>query len=235
MYDVDITLSLDQPFTVDSVDIELDCDDFADLRAVLFRGAPEIDAPHVAQLHFVDDDIQVCMDMPPAPQERPKYYAFGEALNCSTPFDWHYPQQLVLGDFGGLLAMGPTTVDDMYIAYRRADELGWIRLSLHVGGDPEVHLEIHQILPLCQGTTSVDETANDRHLVLHPNPSHGGTVRVTHAHDLRSITVIDATGRLVSHATGPIRSMEAPDSPGTYLVRAEWIDGRTSTTKLVRY
>jgi len=104
-YEVNIDLFLDLAFTSDTADLELDCDDFMDARAMLFRGAPEIDAPHVASLQFVDDDIEVCMDMSPSTnfQLRPKYYAFGEVLDCSGDFDWQVADQLVLGDIGGFM------------------------------------------------------------------------------------------------------------------------------------
>lgn len=234
-YDLDYSLSPTQPFTADSVDIELDCDDFPDLRAVLYRGAPEIDAPNVAQLHFLDNDIQLCMDMPPVLQSRPRYYAFGEPLACTGAFDWQLSAQPVLGDFGGFFTMGPDTVDSLYIAFRRGSELGWMLLSFRINGNPEVRLTIHRLLPLCQGPTSVADRAAGGALLLHPNPSQEGTVRLTNAEDVRQLTVFDATGRVVARFAGPVRSIGAPEAPGTYLVRAEWMDGRTSTTKLVRY
>jgi hypothetical protein len=233
-YEPGISLSLDSAFTDDAADIELDCDDFMDAQAVLYRGAPEIDAPNSAELHFVDTDIEVCMDMAPVPQQRPRYYAFSETLECTGGFAWQVGDQLVLGDFGSLVAIGPLTIDSLYIAFRRGNETGWMLLSFAVGG-PEVSLQIHEILPLCQGPTSVDEHGSAQRPVLFPNPSNGAPIEVRSADPLRSIEVLDASGRSVAQYAGTVRSIAAPDVAGVYCVRALHADGRWSVMRLVRY
>jgi hypothetical protein len=230
-----IALSLDSAFTQDSADIELDCDDFMDVQAVLYRGAPEIDGPNSAALHFVDTDIEVCMDMASGIQQRPRYYNFGEVLECTGGFSWQVADELILGDFGGFGSIGPIVIDSLYIAYRRGSEMGWMLLSFDVNGNPDVELRIHELLPLCQGPTSVAGHGSPPRPVLFPNPSNGAPIEVRDADPLRSIELVDASGRTLVHYAGPVRTIEAPDVPGVYCVRTQHTDGQWSVTRLVRY
>lgn len=235
VYDVDLTLSLSQPFTDDSADIELDCDDFVDVRLLLHRGDPTIDVPHEVRFHFVDDDIELCLDMGTTFQQRPRYHAFGDLMDCEPPFSYQGNSSLVLGDHGGLLWTGPSSLDSMYIAFRRNDEYGWLLLSFQLTGNPEVRVDVHEVLPLCQGPNSIREDLEGAGPLLFPNPTNGDPIRISDAGSIEALEVFDATGRPIARFTAPIRSMAAPGVPGTYFVRAEWSDGRTSTTKLVRF
>ena len=233
--DLNIDIVLNMSFTVDSASLELDCDDFMDAWAVLVHGAPPVDAPNVAMLRFVDDDLEVCMEFAPNPfQQRPKYYAFDQLLDCAGDFDWQSTDQLVLGDFGGFTAIGPITIDSLYIAYRRGAQVGWMLLSFDVLGNLPVRLQVHQVLPICPGAMSVIERAAPS-VALFPNPSNGQPVRLEIADALRSIELLDAAGRILASYNGTVRTIAAPDGAGTYLVRATHADGRRSTTRLVRY
>lgn len=234
MYEVNIDLSLDLAFTSDTADLELDCDDFMDVRAVLLRGAPEIDAPHVASLLFVDDDIEVCMDMAPAFQQRPKYHAFGEVMDCSGDFDWQIADQLVLGDLGGFMGIGPWTIDSMYIAFRRGSETGWILLSFDLAGTDELHLQVHRLLPICQGPAGVTEDEPPTWVNLYPNPGTGGMIRVESARPLRQLELLDASGRVIAQYVGNVRMIAAPETAGSYLVRATFTDGRRSVSRCMQ-
>ncbi len=233
-YDANIDLILDGLFVSDSADVELDCDDFVDVRALLYRGAPEVDVPHVASLHFVDDNIEVCMDMATGSQQRPMYYAFGEPMVCSGDFDWQLADELVLGDIGGFLALGPWSVDSMYIAYRQGTSVGWILLSFDLGEGDDTRLQIHQVLSVCQDPTSVADHEGSTGPVLFPNPSDGGTIRVESPTELRYLEVLDATGRLVAQYNGNVRTIAAPPVAGSYFVRATYADGRRNVARFVR-
>lgn len=234
--DVNLSIALTVPFTADSSSIEFDCDDFHDAKAVLYRGAPEVDGPNVAVLRFVDDDIEVCANMLTGFLQRPKYHTFGEALDCAGGFDWHAMDQIVLGDFGGFTATGPVTVTNQYIAYRRGPQIGWILLSFNVqGGLNPVSMQVHQLLPLCPGAMSVGEGRSASGITLFPNPSNGGPIRVESADAIRSIDVLDATGRSIAQYNGAIRSVPSPGIAGTYVVRATHADGRVSVMQLVSF
>lgn len=233
-YDVDIDLSLDQQFTSDTAALELDCDDFMDVQAVLMRGAPEIDAPHIASLHFVDDDIEVCMDPVPGFLQRPKYHAFGEPLDCSGDFEWQLADVLVLGSFGDLMGAGPLTVDSSYIAYRRGDEMGWILLSFDLAQAEVLHFQIHRLLPICQGPTAVAEQERPMPVTLFPNPGTGGTIRVESGQEIHQLELLDPTGRVLARYGGGVRTIAAPEHAGSYLVRAVFADGRRSVSRFVQ-
>ena len=169
-YDLFIDLSLNMPFTNDSAEVELDCDDFLDAWAELYSGFPGIDAPNYAVLDFVDTDIEVCMDMNGGFQQRPKYHAFGDTLDCSGAYQWMLVDEVTLGDYGGLLFVGPGEVDSLYIAYRRGTSTGWIQLSYDLMA-PDVSLQVHRVLSLCSGANAIDEAVNETAFGIFPNPT----------------------------------------------------------------
>jgi len=233
-YDVGIDIVLSTSFTMDSAAFEVDCDDQPDIWAVLIHGAPFIDAPNVAMLHMVDDDLEFCADLAPSFQQRPQYYAFDQPLDCTGDFDWQGGNEIVLGDFGSFTAIGPTTIDSMYVAYRRGTQVGWILLSFELADGLTVRLQVHRVLPICPITTSVIERLAQT-VALFPNPSDGQSIRVESSAALRSIEVLDPAGRLVARHDGKVRTIPAPEVAGTYLVRATHADGRRSITRLVRH
>lgn len=233
--DVNITITLGTPMTTDSAALELDCDDFPDAWAVLQRGMPAVDAPNTAALHFMDSDLELCANLAPSYQQRPKYYAFGQPLDCAGDFEWQAVGGITLGDLGGFMATGPASVDSLYIAYRRGPTVGWIQLSFDVNDGIPVYLRIHRVLAVCPSTTSISQSADMDPLLLFPNPADGGAVRVQSTRALRALEVLDATGRCVARYSGNARSFAAPEVPGTYLVRAQLADGRRTTVRWVRY
>ncbi len=232
--DLNIHLALTTSFTTDSAGLELDCDDFPDAWAVLHRGFPAVDAPNSAMLHFVDSDMEVCLNMAPGFQQRPKYHAFGEPLDCAGDFDWQSGAQLVLGDLGGFTAIGPASIDSLYIAYRRGPALGWIQLSFDVIDDAVIDLQVHRVLPLCPGAMSVARSEEPVAVLLFPNPSNGEGIRLQGTETMQSIEVLDPRGRIIARYSGTERTIPAPTTAGLYLVRVTFADGRRATVRFVR-
>jgi hypothetical protein len=230
--ELDATITLTQAFTADSIALEFDCDDFQDAWAVLYRGAPEVDGPNSAVIRFLDDDVEVCTSLGPPSERRPKYHAFGEALDCEGDFDWQISNELVLGDFGGFFATGPFSIDSLYVGFRRDAQTGWMLLSFDLQA---VNLTAHRLLPICPVPTSVDETAAADGITLYPNPCHGETIRVESTDALRSIQVLDATGRSISYYDGMVQTIPSPAKAGSYFVRALHADGRISVLRLISY
>lgn len=233
--DLNIDITLGTPMTMDSAGLELDCDDFPDAWAVLQRGFPAVDAPNTAALHFMDSDLELCANMAPSFQRRPKYYSFGQPLDCAGDFEWQLAGGITLGDLGGFMATGPASIDSLYVAYRRGATMGWIQLSFDVNDGIPVYLRIHRVLAVCPSTTSIPQNDAQEPLLLFPNPGDGGPVRVQNTEALRAIELLDATGRCVARYSGNLRSFAAPEAAGTYLVRALYADGQRSTVRWVRY
>ncbi len=217
--DLNIDIALTTNFTADSAALELDCDDSFDAWAQLFRGMPAIDAPNSAMLQFIDTDIEVCLDLFAGFQQRPAYYNEGNPLSCSDGYTWQSAAQVFLGDLGSFTAIGPAVIDSLYIAYRRGTQLGWILLSFDINDDAEINLQVHSVLPLCPVIMSVEEGAFSATINLYPNPSNGEAINVKSADTLRSIDVLDATGRTVAQYNGTVRTIPAPEVAGAYLVR----------------
>jgi hypothetical protein len=230
--ELDATITLDQAFTADSIALEFDCDDFQDAWVMLYRGAPEVDGPNSAMLRFLDDDVEVCMSLTSPSEQRPKYHAFGEPLDCAGNFDWQISNELVLGDFGGFFTTGPFSIDSLYVGFRRDAQTGWMLLSFDLQA---VNLTAHRLLPICPGPTSVDDRAAADGITLYPNPCNGETIRVESTAALRSIDVLDATGRIVSQYVGLVRTIPSPSKAGSYSVRALHADGRISVLRLICY
>ncbi len=233
--DLNIDITLGTPLTMDSAGLELDCDDFPDAWAVLQRGFPAVDAPNTAALHFMDSDLELCANMAPSFQRRPKYYSFGQPLDCAGDFEWQLAGGITLGDLGGFTATGPASIDSLYIAYRRGATVGWIQLSFDVNDGPPVYLRIHRVLAVCPSSTSIPQNEALEPLLLFPNPGDGGPVRVQNTEALRTIEVLDAAGRCVARYGGNPRSFAGPEVAGTYLVRAFYADGQRTTVRWVRY
>ena len=173
------------------------------------------------------------MDLNAGFAQRPKYYSFGEALDCSGDFAWQPTGELYLGDYGGFGFIGPWEVDSLYIAYRQAGVMGWILLSFQLSGDT-VGIQVHELLPLCQLASGVEEELGAPLLVLYPNPGNGGPIRVESTLPLQRLDVLDATGRLIAQYGGNVRTIAAPEHAGAYLVRATHTDGRRSVHRFVQ-
>lgn len=233
--ELNLAITLGTFFTEDSIDLELDCDDMLDAWVWLHHGMPPVDAPNSAALHFVDDDIEVCADLATSWQQRPKYHAFGEALDCGGDFAWQPADELVLGDFGGFTASGPVSITDQYVAYRRGGTVGWIHLSFNLNEGTAVSLQLHRVLPICYTTTGVADSSPLPPVALVPNPSNGGPVRVEGADAIRSIELLDPAGRILARTSGSERLLQPPAMAGTYLVRLTHPDGHRSLHRLLRY
>jgi hypothetical protein len=234
-YNTSVDLGLTTIFTADSSGLELDCDDAIDGWALLLRGYPAVDAPNIAELDFYMNEIEVCMDMASGSQHRPKYHTFGELMDCSGDYAWQNVDEVFLGDFGGFTAIGPVMVDSLYIAYRQNGIPGWMLLSFDLTDDDEIDLQVHSVLSVCGGSTSVLQLEAPSPVTLFPNPSSGEAINVKRADALRSIEVLDATGRTIAQCSGTVRTFAAPEVTGTYLIRFSHADGRLTTSRLVRY
>ncbi len=231
--DLDIHIELPTPFTADSSALEIDCDDFFDMTVTLIHGQPAVDAPNVALLRMVDDDLELCADGVPN-QSRPRYYTFGQTIDCNGGFDWQPDDITTLGDIGSFTAFGPMAIDSQYVAFKRGEQLGWILLSFDLTGQTP-WLRIHRALSICAGPTHVPSTTDAPMLVLYPNPCDGRTVRVEGSGPWQRLELLDATGRQVMRSGAATRTIPVPEVPGTYLVRATDADGRSAMSRLVRY
>lgn len=233
-YNTPVDLGLSTIFTADSGSLELDCDDALDGWARLVRGYPAVDAPNSAELDFYVNDIEVCLDMASGSQQRPRYYAFGEPMECTGEHAWQDGDRVFLGDVGGFTAIGPVTLDSLYIAYRQDGIPGWLLLSFDLTEDDEIDLQVHSVLTVCGGSTSIPQLEAPMAVTLFPNPSDGGMVNVQYAGDLRSIAVLDATGRTIAQYPGAVRMIAPPEVEGVYLACFLHSDGRRSYTRMVR-
>ena len=121
----------------------------------------------------------------------------------------------------------------MYIAYRRGNEMGWMLLSFDLTV-PEVNLQIHQVLPLCQGPNGIDEPDASIRLTVFPNPNSSASICVEYPFTLRSLELLDPTGRVITQFNGTVRTIAAPEKAGTYFVRATDTDGRRTITRFIQ-
>lgn len=227
-YPAGVDLTLSGSFISDSAAVEFDCDDFMDAQAFLYQNAPQIDAPNYALLHFIDADVEVCMDLATGSAQRPRYHGFGEALDCSGAFAWQSAEDFVLGDVGGFLTTGPWEVDSQYIAYRRGNTVGWMLLSFQLNA-PTIDLRVHELLSLCQGPLSVSmETTAP--LTIHAEP--GNRLRVESPVPLRQIELLDASGRLLARHGGQVRNFIAPATSGPVLLSITHADGQRTMHRI---
>jgi hypothetical protein len=230
--ELNIELALAAPFSADTAEVEIDCDDFRDMLAVLIQGSPPVDAPNAAVLSAVDDDLEICADGTDY-FNRPRYYNFGEPLVCSGGFDWQFDDEIVLGDYGGFVATGPIFVDSMYVAVRRGGQVGWMLISFRLLADATIQLHVHSALSLCF-TTSVGSLEADPRISLRSTITLGEALIVEGDKDVTSLELLDPTGRVVAIYGASVRTIPAPDTPGNYLLRALHANGQRSMLRFVR-
>ena len=228
------SVSLSTNFSSDSIGIELDCDDAMDAWAILRLGFPAVDAPNSAELRSSGSEIEVCMDLASGSLQRPRYYTFGQVLDCSGGFGWQSDASFTLGDLGGFGAIGPGMVDSLYIAYRQDGITGWIRLSFDLS-EAEIDMQVHTVLSVCGGTTSIARNTRPAVATLHPNPSDGRPVRVESTKTIRYIELLDTYGRTIALHPGNTQLITPPDAAGTYWVRLVFSDDLQNILPLVRY
>lgn len=212
---------------------EIDRDDFFDIMVTLIHGQPPVDAPNVARLRLIDDDLELCADGVPF-QSRPRYYEDGRPLDCSGGFDWQADGITTLGDFGSFTAIGPMIIDSQYVAFRRGEQTGWILLSFDLTGQAP-WLEVHRALSICGGPTHVLSPASGPTLALHPDPSDGQPIRVECSLAVVRVELLDATGRPLAQFGAATRTIPAPEKAGTYFVRVTDAEGRSALARMVRY
>lgn len=226
--DFGIDLQLNLPNTVDSADIEIDCDDFLDLRAILVRNEPAADGPNFALLRMVDDDLEFCMD-----PDRPRYYTAGEPVECTGENSWVTAGEQVLGDYGGFFMIGPATVDSLYVGYRRGSNIGWILLSFDLTMETGCRLQVHRALSICL-SMGIQDPDSPSAPALSPNPTHGQDVQVLAPAGWLHLELTDVTGRVLGRYGAGTRSITAPATPGIHLVRLHYADGSSICSRLVR-
>ena len=221
--DQNINLILSAPFSADSAGLEIDCDDFPDIMAMLISGAPPIDAPNVALLRLIDTDLEVLADGNSS-ASRPLFLDAGEPIVPSGDFDWQSGEYFTLGDFGSFTAIGPVQISSQYIGVRRGAQVAWVQLSFL----------LNNALSFCGLTTALAENDQER-MSLAPSISHGEPIRVVTTELWLRIEVLDAAGRTVArHAAGGA-FIPPPDAPGTYTLRIWQASGPPLLARLVRY
>ncbi len=231
--DQNINLLLSAPFSADSAGLEIDCDDFPDIMAMLISGAPPIDAPNVALLRLIDTDLEVLADGNSS-ASRPLFLDAGEPIVPSGDFDWQSGEYFTLGDFGSFTAIGPVQISSQYIGVRRGAQVAWVQLSFLLNNALSVSLQVHNALSFCGLTTALAENDQER-MRLAPSISHGEPIRVVTTEPWLRIEVLDAAGRTVArHAAGGA-FIPPPDASGTYTLRIWQASGPPLLARLVRY
>jgi hypothetical protein len=226
--DLSIDLQLNTANTVDSADMEIDCDDSPDLRAVLYRSDPLVDGTNLAVLRMIDDDLEFCMD-----PDRPSYHADGEPMDCTGSYDWVTAGDQILGDYGGFFMIGPSQVDSLYIAYKQGGVPGWILVSFDLEVLTGCRLQVHRVLSSCL-STDINEPVDISAPLLRPNPTQGEEVQVQAPAGWQVMELADATGRVIARYGPATRSIPAPATPGVHLVRCRYADGSYTNSRLLR-
>lgn len=230
--DQNINLILSAPFSADSSGLEIDCDDFPDLMAILVRGEPAIDAPNVAMLRLIDTDLEILANGTTS-ASRPLYLDAGEPIVPAGAFDWYAAGTFTLGDFGTFTATGPVQINGLYIGVRRGGQAAWIQLSFLLNNALSVSLQVQNALSFCGLTTGIEEHGELR-LRLSPTVTHGEAIAVGANERWQAIDVFDATGQHVARHIGGGSSIPAPEIPGTYLVRAWPSSGPPVAARITR-
>ncbi len=115
----------------DSASFDINCDVFPDFAVKLYKGYTAIDGANSVVLHVLNDSIEIVNDTNGF--SVPRYYNIGDTLKCPENFKWASDSIYVLGSVCGWGCWwAPDSINNMYIAYRKANQIGWIKLSFQL-------------------------------------------------------------------------------------------------------
>lgn len=241
---VSLSVSTIGQSVLDSFDV--DCDGSKDLKVELHKGATAIDGANYALLYIKNPAFEICADTS-IYTKQVNYYTAGDTLNCSGYHQWAMESVYILSYFGCMDCMGPASVSNKYVAYRKTGgvpQTGWIRISFNLidGGSSSaaITLSVSEIMALCPNA-SVEELAGAQMKVTaFPNPFSDNTmieVHSDHPGQAYSFVLTDVLGKTVRSAYNitekqfSISKDELKD--GMYFYTVTGADGIAAKGKLV--
>ncbi|HTF02768.1 MAG TPA: T9SS type A sorting domain-containing protein [Bacteroidia bacterium] len=179
-----VSLSVAPCTTADTMSFDINCDNSHDVIFRLYKGATVIDGANTAFLYILNDSIEVCKDTGGmvSGYARPHYFNAGDALVPPANSMWGTDSVYQFGDYGCMSCTGPSSQTNMYIAYRKAGQTGWMKVSFSLtdGGScvAPITFSVQLILLPCL-PSDVPSLTNETNLEVNPNPFSETTILST--------------------------------------------------------
>jgi hypothetical protein len=202
-----LTLSVGPCMTLDSASLDINCDGNPDFAFLLFKGATAIDGANWAALRVLNDSFEICKDTVAmfTYWNHPQYFNAGDPLVPNSNSVWANDDLYQFGDFGCMLCPGPSSQSNMYIAYRKTGQEGWMKITFNLvdGGScsAPITLTVNKVLSPCLADGVEEHT--EAGFALYPNPF--GTTATLNAARVISegtLTIYNATGQCVRRESG---------------------------------
>ena len=223
-----INLSVSPCTTYDSTLYDINCDGNIDFSFILYKGATVIDGANFVWLRVVNDSFEICKDTGGmySGYPRPHYYNTGDPLVAAANSMWGNDAYYQFGDYGCMSCTGPNTQSSAFIAFRKAGQEGWMKVSFNLidGGSCSaiISFNVASVLSPCLGN-AIDEQNSESTFSIAPNPFTAMTVLTTDQ-PLSSgvLKIYNATGQVVREQSclhGSVFVLEREMLPeGMYLI-----------------
>lgn len=184
--------------------LDIDCDGFDDLEIELQMGNLVIDLPNVLGINLLNQQVTTCTsegNFGPSVLFC-NQYGLGQTITCVGDSSWTNDTSYGIAVLG-LLAHGPSSINNTFITFKLGTDIGWLELSYNLNGSP-VTATIHEMVTFCPN--SVDPSVQNSEtndlqsdVFVFPDPINGSTT-VDLKSNYRSIraNVYDVSGQLIS-------------------------------------
>lgn len=167
--------------TDDSASFDINCDNIADMQIKLHKGYTVVDGANSALLFVLNDTIEMSKDTGNFSGWNGilHYYNFGDTLTPAAASLWSTDTLYQFGYCGCMGCVGPCSENNMYIAYRKASQIGWIKISFNLSDmgscTVPITVSIPSVLAPCS-SIGVEQLANKTKVHINPNPFSAETV-----------------------------------------------------------
>lgn len=223
-----VNLSVNAAGQLSSGSIDVDCDSIVDLSIELYKGYTVIDDANSVKLKVANSLFEIC-DSTALGGFGVNYYNYGDSLKCSDSVQWSNDSIYYMGSYGCMDCTGPFTINNLYIAFRKNDgvgipQMGWFKVSFNLNdlgnGSNFITLSITEVLSLCN-TNNVPKIELNS-VLLSPNPTSNGIIRLNYNGDIHKLELIDITGQLLATYNNKRTEIHLPEK-GLYFLKV-WIN-----------
>jgi hypothetical protein len=137
---------------------------------------------------------------------RPHYFNAGDALIPPVNSMWGSDTLYQFGDYGCMMCGGPYSQSNMYVAFRKAGQTSWMKVSFSLPDAGScvtlITFDVHLVLSPCIGS-GISENENSVSVAATPNPfSDAMTISCSAPVSNGTLTLYDSKGEMVSQMTG---------------------------------
>ena len=218
--------------------LDLDCDGQPDLTFGLNYGYLALDAPCIAEVEILHDQIEICGHFPwQSNSPQATQYQVGDALSCNNGSNYWSDTIIYLGWYGGFIPQPPFSGTDSYLAFRSNGNVGWVRLSYNIDHTNDtIFLQVDEVARYCLTNGMEDRTTAN--FQCYPNPFENQlTIEADDAEPITRVSLFNMMGKLVyDEQSQPLTQLNIQPkvASGVYLLQVTTASGQTGTQRIIR-